>query len=182
MSKYRRCHFGRTYFFTVVTNQRCKILTTERGRTALRNAISEVRIERPFMITAIVLLPDHLHTIWELPEGDIDFSTRWRRIKSLFTQFWIASGGTETKRSESRKKRNERGIWQRRFFEHTCRDDKDLKRCIDYIHVNPLKHGLVSHVRDWQWSSFHRYVKEGEYPPEWGDAANWYGDEFSQFE
>ncbi|WP_423838994.1 REP-associated tyrosine transposase, partial [Symmachiella dynata] len=84
--------------------------------------------------------------------------------------------------SPSRAKRGEQGVWQRRFFEHTCRDEADLKRCIDYVHINPLKHGLVERVQDWPWSSFHRYVKQGEYPAEWGNAAEWYGDEFALFE
>jgi putative transposase len=114
-----------------------------------------------------VLLPDHLHAVWELPRGDADDSTRWRRIKSLFTRQWLAA---------------EQGVWQRRFFEHTCRDDDDLKRCADYTHVNPLKHGLVTRVRDWPWSSFHRCVHSGEYPSDWGSAAHWYGDELRHAE
>jgi putative transposase len=156
MSNYRRNREGSTYFFTVVTNGRQQILTTDLGRTALRTAIRQVRADRPFRIVAIVLLPDHLHTVWELPRGDSDYSTRWRRIKSLFTQSWITHGGTSNNSTESRQKRSEQAVWQRRFFEHTCRDDDDLKRCVDYIHVNPLKHGLVEHVTDWPWSSFHR--------------------------
>jgi len=158
MSNYRRSREGHTYFFTVVTNQRRGILTTDLGRTCLRNAIRTVQHERPFHNVAFVLLPDHLHAVWELPHGDTDDSTRWRRIKSLFTRSWIAAGGSKGTISESRQTRREQGIWQRRFFEHTCRDEADLKRCVDYIHVNPLKHKLVECVRDWEWSSFHRYV------------------------
>ena len=182
MSRYRRAREGSIWFFTVVTHQRRRILTTDRGRSLLREAIQTVRRERPFSIIAVVLLPDHLHILWQLPRGDADYSTRWRRIKSLFTRGWLQAGGSSDGISKSRRDRNEQGVWQRRFFEHTCRDDDDLKRCVDYIHVNPLKHGLVSCVRDWQWSSFHRYVKMGEYPPDWGSADVWYGDEFSEFE
>jgi len=117
-----------------------------------------------------------------LPHGDWDYSTRWKRVKAEFTRHWLKAGGTEKSQSTSRTDRGERGIWQRRFFEHTCRDEDDLKRCVDYIHVNPLKHGLVERVRDWPWSSFHRFVRLGEYPANWGNASEWYGDEFKDFE
>ncbi len=182
MSRYLRNRDGAIYFFTVVTHCRRPILTTDIGRSALRHAIRKVRCVRPFDLMAIVLLPDHLHTLWILPQGDSDYSTRWRRIKSLFTTAWHARGGTSIDVTGSRATRGERGIWQRRFYEHTCRDDADLKRCLDYIHVNPLRHGLVNQVRDWPWSSFHRFVQLGEYPPNWGDASIFYGDEFSNFE
>ncbi len=182
MSRYRRNRIGQVFFFTVVTDQRRPILTTDLGRQALREAISETQQKMAFDVVSVVLLPDHLHTIWELPRGETDYSTRWRLIKTAFTKIWRRHGGSTTLRSSSRKKRGEQGVWQRRFFEHTCRDERDLKRCIDYIHVNPLKHGLVDRVRDWPWSSFHRYVNEGEYPVQWGDAFEWHGDEFKQFE
>lgn len=182
MPNYRRCRTGQVYFFSVVTDERRPILTTDLGRQALRNAIETVQAEAPFDMTAIVLLPDHLHAIWELPRGDSDYSSRWGKIKSRFTREWIRNAGAVNARSESRRKRGEHGVWQRRFFEHTCRDDADLKRCIDYIHVNPLKHGLVERVCDWPWSSFHRYVQLGEYSNEWGSASVWYGDEFRNFE
>jgi putative transposase len=178
MSNYRRSHEGSIYFFTVVTHRRRPILTTPLGRGILREAIRSVRAERPFSILAIVLLPDHLHTIWQLPSQDVDYSTRWRRIKSLFTRNWIAGGGTSVDISSSRTSRQEKGVWQRRFYEHTCRDSEDLKRCLDYLHANPLKHGLVSRAVDWPWSSFHRYVRRGEYPATWGGHCDWYGDEF----
>lgn len=182
MSRYRRNRIGRVFFFTVVTDQRRPILTSDLGRRALRAAISSTRQTLPFEITAFVLLPDHLHTIWEMPRGDADYSTRWRLIKTHFTKTWRRSGGTLCQRSASRRKRGEHGLWQRRFFEHTCRDEDDWKRCLDYVHVNPLKHGLVNRVRDWRWSSFHRYVTAGEYPIDWGSANQWYGDEFLHFE
>lgn len=133
-------------------------------------------------VEAIVLLPDHLHRVWSLPEGDADFSTRWRLIKTEFTQRWLAAGGSELDGTVSRAVKGERGVWQRRFYEHQVRDLADLKRCVDYIHVNPLKHGLVRRVADWPWSSFHRYVLLGEYPADWGSANVWYGDEWKRFE
>ena len=182
MSNYRRSREGSLYFFTVVTHKRQPILTTPLGRECLRTAIAEVREKYRFDISAIVLLPDHLHAVWEMPREDSDYSLRWRRIKSLFTRSWTSHGGQSAAISRSRVKRSERGVWQRRFFEHTIRDEADLKRCVDYIHVNPLKHSLVERVRDWPWSSFHRYVKLGEYSNDWGNAAEWYGDEFVNFE
>lgn len=178
MRRYLRSHSGQVYFFTLVTHERRPILTTDTGRPALREAIRHVKQTHPFRITAIVLLSDHLHAVLELPDGDSDYSTRWRLIKSQFTRRWREAGGTEGTKSQSRLGKGERGVWQRRFYEHTCRDDDDLKRCVDYIHVNPLKHGLVRKVRDWPWSSFHRYVRLGEYTPDWGSANDWYGDEF----
>ena len=182
MSRYRRNRDGSIYFFTVVTHRRRPILTTNIGRMALRQAMKAVRQDRPFDLTAIVLLPDHLHAIWELPHGDSDYSTRWRRIKSLFTKTWLAEGGTNFAVNENRATRGERGIWQRRFYEHTCRDEADLKHCLDYLHVNPLRHGLVNRVQDWPWSSFHRFVQLGEYSLNWGTASGCCGDEFSRFE
>ena len=182
MSIYRRNREGQIYFFTVVTDQRQPILTTELGRRSLRTAITTVMETSPFRIVAIVLLPDHLHTIWELPRGDSDYSTRWKKIKSTFTKQWRRLGGSTTPLSRSRVKRGEHGVWQRRFFEHTCRDDEDLKRCVDYIHINPVKHHLVERVRDWPWSTFPRFVKQGEYPIDWGNVDEWYGDEFTAFE
>ncbi len=183
MTNYRRNYVkGGTYFFTVVTHQRRPLLTTPLGRTALREAIVSVRHRRPFTLDAIVLLPDHLHAVWTLPPDDTDFSIRWRQIKTLFTRRWLNEGGSETSQSLSREIKGEHGIWQRRFFEHTCVDENDMKRCIDYLHVNPLKHKLVERVVDWPWSSFHRYVRLGEYLPDWGSADQWYGDEWRKFE
>ncbi len=183
MTNYRRASLeGGTFFFTVVTHHRRPILTTSVARDALRQAFHDVRGRRPFVIDASVLLPDHLHCVWTLPADDADFATRWRQIKSLFTRQWLRHGGSEVSKSHSRRLKGERGIWQRRYFEHACRDEDDVKRCVDYRHVNPLKHGLVDRVRDWPWSSFHRYVRLGEYTPDWGSASEWYGDEWRRFE
>ena len=160
MSDYRRWRVdGGTYFFTVVTYQRQLFLTDDNARRCLQAAVKRVRARRPFNILAVVLLPDHLHAVWELPRGDSDDATRWRPIKTTFTRCYEAFVRTERGLSESRRQRKEHAVWQRRFFEHTCRDESDLKRCVDYIHVNPVKHKLVERVRDWPWSSFHRYVK-----------------------
>jgi len=179
MSNYRRSRIeGGIFFFTIVTYERQAFHTTPASRRILRNAIREQRERRPFRILAIVLLPDHIHTVWQLPHSDSDYSTRIKQIKSSFTRSFQSKNFTGKTRLKSRIKRQEQTVWQRRFYEHTCRDDKDLKRCIDYIHVNPLKHGLVERVKDWPWSSFHRYVKLGEYPINWGSSSDWYGDEF----
>ena len=182
MRQYRRSKSGQTFFFTIVTHQRQPILTTETGRRYLRKAICRVRNDHPFRIVAVVLLPEHWHAVLELPRGDANFSTRIRLIKSYFTRNWRAERGEEGTITISRHEKGERGVWQRRFYEHTCRDEADLKRCVDYVHVNPLKHGLVSCVKDWPWSSFHRYVKDGEYNQDWGNADQWYGDEFAKAE
>ena len=136
MRRYLRNRTGSTFFFTLVADERRPIFTTDLGRICLNAAILEVRSTRPFELTAIVLLPDHLHAVWTLPQGDADYSTRWKAIKSDFTRRWLAGGGTEAMPTASRLAKGERSIWQRRFYEHTCRDDADLKRCVDYVHVN----------------------------------------------
>jgi putative transposase len=183
MTDYRRWRVsGGTYFFTAVTLNRRPILVDDAARRSLRAAFRIVRLRRPFKIDAIVLLPDHLHAIWTLPAGDFDYATRWQLIKRRFTNEYLASGGTEVWRSASRVSKGERAVWQRRYFEHTCRDEADMKRCADYLHVNPLKHGLVKRVSDWPWSSFHRCVRLGEYEPSWGNANIWYGDEWKNYE
>jgi hypothetical protein len=120
-------------------------------------------------------------TVWELPRGDTDYTTRGRQIKTHVTRALEGRlGGTAI--SASRRRRAEKGIWQRRFYEHLCRDEADVKRLVDYIHVNPVKHRLSARVRDWPWSSFHRYVRLGEYAIDWGSSDLWYGDEFTRLE
>jgi len=138
------------------------------ARKCLRQAFTAIRAKWPFQIVAIVLLPDHLHTVWTLPTGDDRYSLRWRRIKEEFTRTYLAAGGRELGQSASRVRQGQRGVWHKRFWEHTCRHEEDLKRCADYVHWNPKKHHLVVNVKDWPWSSFHRFVKLGEYPPDWG--------------
>ena len=169
MADYRRWYVpGGTFFFTVVSCARRPILCDEEARPCLREAIETIRQDRPVQLVAMVLLPDHVHTVWTLPEGDTEYPIRWKRIKEEFTREYLARGGAEVPRSLSRMRQGERGVWQRRYWEHTVRDESDLKRCVDYVHWNPKKHGYVTRVRDWPWSSFHRYVEAGEYAPDWG--------------
>jgi putative transposase len=153
---------GGTFFFTVALLERKRSLLTEHVDD-LRWVFSAARRRRPFVIDAIVILPDHLHCIWTLPPGDSDFSTRWHDIKSRFAAK-ISHG---ERRSIRRQNKGERGIWQRRFWEHVIRDGQDLSRHIDYIHYNPVKHGHVGRVTDWPYSSFHRYVRLGVLPQNW---------------
>ncbi len=151
MANYRRADVaGGTFFFTVVTHQRRKILTTDLARSILRDSFRRVKDRHPFSVDGIVLLPDHMHTIWTLPTGDNDFPTRWRQIKSLFTREWIASGGSESGVSLSQSKQGSRGVWQRRYIEKTIQDEADMRRHHDYIHINPVKHQLCEKASDWQ--------------------------------
>jgi putative transposase len=156
---------GGTYFFTVVLENRRSSLLVDKI-ASLRHAFRATRRERPFHIDAIVILPDHLHAAMTLPEGDADFSGRWRRIKSTFTR-QVVAGGVPAKRN----RRGEYSLWQRRFWEHTIRDETDFARHFDYIHYNPVKHALVSRVSDWPHSSFHRYVRSGLLPQDWGGTV-----------
>jgi putative transposase len=160
------------FFFTVVTHQRRPLLTSTPGIDCLRTSFRTILEKFPFQLDAIVMLPDHLHALWTLPENDADYSTRWRRIKGEFTKSYLQAGGEEGIRSSSRRRRHERGIWQRRFWEHQIRNELDLERHADYLHYNPVRHGLVSCPRDWPYSSFHQWVAEGIYAPDWGSATS----------
>ncbi|MCW5698541.1 MAG: transposase [Rhodospirillales bacterium] len=164
MPDYRRYRVpGGCYFFTVVLLRRCgNRLLTERI-DLLRHAVRHVRAARPFTIDAWVVLPDHLHAIWTLPEGDDDFPTRWRLIKTLFVR---GLPPTE-KLTPVRKRKGERGIWQRRFWEHVIRDDADFAAHMDYVHFNPVKHGLVATPAEWPHSTFRACVERGLYPLSW---------------
>ena len=169
MADYRRSNIaGGTYFFTVVTHERRPILTMEAVRAALREAIQQARTTLPFQIDSWVLLPDHLHCIWTLPEGDANLSARWAIIKRYVSGRCAAI--IDPSRRDSVQKRNERAFWQRRFWEHQIRDDDDMARHVDYTHWNPVKHGLVKAVKDWPYSSFHKYVARGVYPDNWGGS------------
>jgi putative transposase len=162
---------GGTFFFTVTLADRHSRVLVEHV-AALRDAFRLTRRERPFLVEAIVILPDHLHAIMTLPPDDADFSGRWRRLKSHFTRRAVAAGVPV-----SRNSRGEYGLWQRRFWEHTVRDENDFARHVDYIHLNPVKQGLTSRVADWPHSSFHRYVQQGLLPADWaGDARDVKGD------
>jgi putative transposase len=166
MVRYRRNFVpGGTYFFTVTLADRGSSALIEHI-ASLRYAFRLTRGERPFDIDAIVVLAEHLHVVMTLPDGDSDYSGRWRRVKSLFTRGAVKKGLRARKNA-----RGEYDLWQRRFWEHTIRDETDLARHIDYIHYNPAKHGLVSRVGDWPYSSFHRYVRLGMLPQDWGGVA-----------
>jgi putative transposase len=158
---------GGTFYFTLVTYRRRSILTSPEARQALRQAIRYTRARRPFAIEAIVLLPDHLHTIWTLPAGDADFSTRWRLIKYYCTRRLVQGLSCEARQSQSRLRKGERGIWQRRFWERTVRDEAEYQALCDYIHYNPVKHGRARCPHSWPYSSFRRFVAQRAYPVDW---------------
>ena len=145
-----------------LAERRSRLLTEHIG--LLRAAFRDTRARHPFAIEAVVILPDHLHAIWTLPEGDADFTLRWRLIKSAFSSA-LPRG---ERISASRLAKGERGIWQRRYWEHAIRDEADFERHVDYIHFNPVKHGYVTRVADWPHSSFHRYVERGLLAEDWG--------------
>jgi len=138
----------------------------------LRQSIAATRRDYPFTIDAFVVLPDHLHAILSLPQGDSDFSTRWRLIKNRFAK----ALPKDEQLSAVRRRRNERGIWQRRFWEHLVRDETDFTRHVEYCYINPVKHGLVTQVRDWRYSTFHRDVDAGWFPADWGGDSEAIGD------
>lgn len=168
MPNYRRvwCSGG-TYFFTVNLWQRQNNDLLIRHIDFLRASVTAVKKTHPFAIHAWVVLPEHLHCVIELPSGDIDFATRWRLIKMNFSK---ALPPTEH-RNTSRKQRGERGIWQRRYWEHAIRDQRDFNAHMDYVHINPVKHGLVKSVIDWPHSTFHKLVAMGVYPSDWAGGA-----------
>jgi putative transposase len=164
MSHYRRADSpGGCYFFTVVTYHRQRFFTQETARACLRHAWRTVQDRRPFDVVALCLLPEHLHCIWQLPPDDADFSSRWAGIKAIFTREYLHAGGRSDSRNPSHLRSQEAAIWQRRFWEHQIRDERDLSRHINYIHFNPVKHGLVTDPTDWPWSTYHRYLREGYY-------------------
>jgi len=157
---------GASFFFTVVTYRRKKILCHDTNITLIKEAVKHVMGRHPFTVDAIVVMPDHIHCIWTLPENDSDFSTRWRMIKGRFTR--RCDGVYRSSITASRARKAEQAIWQRRFWEHQIRDEGDFRRHVDYIHYNPVKHGVADSPGEWPHSSFHRYVKEGVYERDWG--------------
>jgi len=172
MSNYRRPHLqGGTYFITQVTYQRQGWLCGEMERKSLREAIEKVRKKYPFRIDAFVLLPDHFHGLFTLPPHDSDLSVRLRLIKTYVTKECSHQLGIDRKISVSRQKRSESNLWQRRFWEHLIRDESDFSQHCDYIHYNPVRHGLCRNPQDWQFSSIHRFVTEEIYPPDWGSEG-----------
>jgi putative transposase len=170
MVRYRRNFVpGGTFFFTLTLDDRRSSALVDHV-ALLRAAFRTTRSERPFSIDAIVILPDHLHTILTLPPNDPDFSNRLRRIKGRFTRSVVAAGVPI-----SSDHRGEYSLWQKRFWEHTIRNDRDFERCVDYIHYNPVKHRLVSAPSEWSFSSLHRYVRAGMLANDWG--GNGYADD-----
>jgi len=168
MPEYRRIECpGATIFFTVVTHRRRPILSDSRSVGLLRQAFREELDHHPFSIDAAVILPDHLHCIWTLPDNDNRFSMRWTKIKGRFTELFLAAGGIEADRGASRCKRGERGVWQRRFWDRVIRDDDEFGVYMDYIHYNPVKHGHTLCPHAWPYSSFHRCVQAGTYAADW---------------
>ncbi|WP_428357793.1 REP-associated tyrosine transposase [Methyloprofundus sp.] len=177
MSDYRRNYVqGGAYFFTVVTEKRINILNNDKARECLRSAFQHCMKEYPFKIDAMVMLPNHIHAIWTLPDDDFDYSKRWGIIKKQFTQLWLAQGGFEIGISKSKQRYRRRGVWQRRFWEHTLRNQDDYNRHFDYLHYNPIKHGVVRHLSDYPYSSFHRCVEQGIYQENWGSKYEAYFD------
>ncbi|MBP8296984.1 MAG: transposase [Burkholderiales bacterium] len=166
MTEYRRALVhGGLYFFTVaLTNRRESLLTDH--ISSLRSAFQVVRARYPFVVEAAVILPDHLHMLWQLPPGDAAYALRWRLIKKCFSR--SLPGGEP--RTASRIAKGERGIWQRRYWEHVIRDERDLARHLDYIHFNPVKHGHAPRAADWPHSSIHRHIRLGLLPEDWGGA------------
>ncbi|GBE53512.1 transposase IS200 like protein [bacterium BMS3Bbin14] len=165
--QYRRSRAeGGSYFFTVVTNRRRPFLCDPDNIILLRSIFREVKERHPFTINAVVILPDHLHCLWTLPEEDADYSTRWRLIKSAFSRQCKAQYRGVT--AKSRHHKQEQAVWQRRFWEHKIRSDLDYRQHVEYIHYNPVKHGLTTTPADWPFSSFLRSVAEGRYERNWG--------------
>ena len=166
MARYRRNFIaGGTFFFTVkLADPKSRLLVEHID--LLRAAYMDVQKQYPFETVAVCVLPNHIHAIWTLPPDDADYSLRWRLIKTKFSAHFPRAENL----SASKQRRHERGIWQRRFYEHTVCDETDWQRCADYIHFNPVKHGLCGNVRDWAFSSFHRYVRDGWLPLDWGST------------
>ena len=172
MSRYRRAMAASSsYFFTVVAYRRQSILCDEAIRNALRASIETVRVARPFVIDAWVLLPDHLHCVWTLPDGDADFSTRWMIIKRAVSLACREDYRRADWVTASKLKHRESTIWQRRFWEHPIHDENDFARHVDYIHLNPVKHGHGQRAVNWPHLTFHRYVRDGIYAHDWAVAT-----------
>jgi len=175
--RYRRTRYdGGTYFFTVVSYKRDRILCEKENVDLLRAAFRKVKDNHPFDIDAFVLLPDHLHCIWTLPRNDHDYSDRWRMIKGHFSREYRGKDNQLNGRVSDQKRMNERAVWQGRFWEHLIRDNDDFERHVAYIHYNPVKHGYVNAPKDWEYSSFRRYVQLGKLD------KNWAGGEGLEFD
>lgn len=170
---------GATYFFTLVAYERRPIFCENDFLKAFRKSVKQVQQQYPFEIIAWVQLPDHLHCMWRMTDDDTNYSQCWSRIKRLTTQACPQYHLSIHDLSGSKVKRNEKGIWQRRFNEHQINSEEDFINHMDYLHYNPVKHGLVERVADWQYSSFHRYVKNGVYPLDWGKNVTEFSKKFT---
>ena len=165
--RYRRSFVpGGTFFFTANLADRSSHLLTQHI-DLLRSAVRRVKAAHPFEIVALVVLPDHLHAIWEMPPGDCDYPLRWALIKAGFSRGLTTGEGI----GPARARKRERGIWQRRYWEHQIRSHADLARHVDYIHFNPVKHGHVDAPAEWPYTSMHRIVRQGLLPPDWAGAG-----------
>ncbi len=162
--RYRRVLIpGASYFFTVnLLNRKSSLLTDNINQ--LRHAFSVARSYHPFTIDGIVILPDHLHMVMSLPKEDDKYSLRWNIIKGIFSK----QIEPEEAVAASRKTKRERGIWQRRFWEHLIQDEWDYEHHINYIHYNPVKHGYVTTPIEWKYSSIHRFIQADLLPKNWG--------------
>ena len=171
MSRYIRANTpGATYFFTLTLQDRKSRWLVDHA-SLLRECLAVTKIDHPFRIDAMVVMPDHLHAIWTLPEDDADFSLRWMLIKRRFTRQLLCRRLLDPASSAARRG-TERSLWQRRFWEHQIRNEDDFARHVEYIHFNPVKHGFVAQARDWPYSSFHRFVRQGVVPADWGLRAD----------
>lgn len=165
--RYRRAFVpGASYFFTLVTEKRRPVLASSEAVGVLRDAFRAVRSTRPFELDAVVVLPDHLHCIWTLPPDDADFSTRWRLIKTWFTKH--CDPALRFSPNHGRLVKREQAVWQHRYWEHMLRDEADFIKHVDYIHFNPVKHGLALSPGEWAFSTFRRFVESGVYTADWG--------------
>ncbi len=164
---YRRYREGNLFFLTVVTHHRRPLFADDHARRLLRDAIEATRLALPWTTEAMVLLPDHLHMLWRLPDNDTDYSRRISAMKKRFTRAYLATGGAEGRISPSQRRQRSRGVWQKRFWEHQIRNARDYHMHVDYIHTNPVKHSHVDFPRDWPYSTFHRYVDAQWYERDW---------------
>lgn len=174
----RRKFCGGYYFFTIRTYRGQTFLTDSAARSFLRQTWRKVSVNYPFEVTALCLMPDHLHCIWRLPQEDSDYSTRWRIIKATFSRSWIAHSVKTQQmiQNRSRQKKKELPVWQRRFWEHQIRDYDDLERHCNYIHYNPVKHGYVQDVMDWPWSTYRRFVRDERFLDLSKDNLDWFDE------
>ncbi|MDX2214837.1 MAG: transposase [Oculatellaceae cyanobacterium bins.114] len=183
MPQYRRVYTpGGTVSLTLVTYNRIPIFADSQNIVYLRSALAALRSEMPFEITAAVILPDHLHFLWTLPPDDCNYSKRIGRLKVLFTRSLRGKQALPQNVSLSRRKHRESNVWQRRFWEHTITDETDLANHFDYLHYNPVKHGLAKCPHQWQYSSFHRYVQREVYNRDWGCQCDGKSSELSIFD